>query len=170
MVRKVSIVAAIGDDNSIGANNKLLWEIPEDLSFFKRLTSGCPVIMGRKTFDSLGGKALPNRLNIVITSDRKFFKKDVFVVHSIASALKLAKKIGEDEAFVIGGGEIYKQILEEDLVDFMYITHVHKSFKEATVFFPKISSKKWKVVKEEEQKAKSGLKFTYTEYQRLPEK
>ena len=169
MIRKISIVAAIGEDNSLGANNKLLWDIKEDLAFFKRLTTGCPVIMGRKTFDSMGGKALPNRLNIVVTNDKKFTKKDVYVANSIASALKIAKKIGEDEIFVVGGSEIYKQVLESDLVDYMYITHVHKEFKEATVFFPKISSKKWKTVKEEEEKTKSGIKVTFSEYERLPE-
>lgn len=167
MKTKVSIIAAIGDENELGANNDLLWEIPEDLALFKRLTLRSPVIMGRKTFESMGNKPLANRHNIVLTRDKKIFKKDAYVSNSLSSALKLAKKLADEEVFIIGGSEIFKQVIDEDLVDYMYITHVHKSYKEATCFFPKISSKKWKKVKEEEKKTKSGLVITFTEYEKI---
>ena len=163
----VSIIAAIDESNALGANNALLWDIPEDVALFKQLTLRCPVIMGKKTFESLGNKPLTNRLNIVLTHDKKFSKKDVYSANTLSSALRIANKIGDEEVFIIGGGEIFKQVLDEDLVDTMYITHIQKTYKEATCFFPKINAKKWKVVKEEEIKTKNGLKVIFKKYEKI---
>jgi dihydrofolate reductase len=135
----VSIIVAIGENNAIGKNNQLLWHMPNDLKHFKDVTSGRTIIMGRKTFDSVG-KPLPKRRNIVVT------RQDITipgceVVKSIEDGLALCK--GEDEVFIGGGAEIYK--LAMHLTDRIYLTIIHKSF-DADTFFPEIDRKEWKEV------------------------
>ena len=135
----VSIIVAIGENNAIGKNNQLLWHMPNDLKHFKDVTSGRTIIMGRKTFDSVG-KPLPKRRNIVVT------RQDITipgceVVKSIEDGLALCK--GEDEVFIGGGAEIYKLALH--LTDRIYLTIIHKSF-DADTFFPEIDRKEWKEV------------------------
>lgn len=164
---KVCIIAAVSENDAIGAKNSLLWDLPEDLKHFKDITLGHPVIMGRKTFESLNKKPLPGRTNIVITSDKNFQQKGVISVNSLEAALKVAKKMDRDEVFVIGGGKVYEEAME--FAEYLYITEVHREYSSATVFFPKISSKKWKLVKEEEtKKTKNGtLKYTFKEYEKI---
>ncbi len=131
---RLSIIAAFADRNrALGKDNKLPWHIPEDFKHFKDLTSGHVVIMGRKTFESIG-KALPNRLNIIVTRNAKFQAEGCTVVDSIEKALSLAKeKEAHGEVFVIGGGEIYAQALP--FTDRLYLTIIQGEF-EGDTFFP----------------------------------
>jgi dihydrofolate reductase len=138
-----SIIVAVSKNNAIGKNNALLWNIPEDLKHFKEVTSGHTIIMGRKTFESIG-HPLPNRRNIVITRDDSYTHDGIEVFNSLIRALDACKY--EDEVFIIGGGEIYKQALP--LVDKLYVTHVEKEF-EADTFFPKISPDEWTEISNE---------------------
>ncbi len=128
----------MGLRNEIGADNQLLWHLPKDLKHFKEVTSGHPVVMGRKTFESIG-KPLPGRTNIVISRKNDWFQEGVLIVGSIKEALKFAKKIDEN-VFVIGGGEIYKQTI--DLADKIEATVVKAELK-AEVYFPEIDPKTW---------------------------
>jgi len=128
---KVSIIAAIAENRAIGKNNKLLWRIPEDLKRFKKVTEGHAVIMGRKTYESIG-KPLPNRLNIIITRNTSYKPPACFVFPSLGEALVYAKKYEKEEIFVIGGGEIYRQALP--LTDKLYLTVVKGEY-EADTFF-----------------------------------
>jgi dihydrofolate reductase len=144
----LSIISAIGKNNELGLNNKLLWDLPRDMQHFRTTTSGHPVIMGRKTFESIG-RPLPNRRNIVITRDVSYTHEGIEVVHSLPEAISLHEqscsnsgKFGA-EIFVIGGAEIYKQAME--YADRLYITHVDSEF-EADAFFPTISPNFWNEV------------------------
>lgn len=162
----IYILAAIDENNAIGHKNKLLCSIPEDLARFRTLTDDRPVIMGRKTYESLGCKPLPHRMNIVITSTpEKYERKGVIFATNLTQALKMAKKIDREMVFIIGGGEIYKQAMEE--ADVLLITHIKEKFKEADCYFPKISSRKWKKTKEEEIKeSKNGIKYQQIQYEK----
>ena len=102
----ITIIAAIGNKNALGKDNQLLWRLPADLKHFKSVTEHHPVVMGRKTYESIG-KALPNRTNIVVSRKENWFAEDILIVSTLKEALKFAKKINED-FFIIGGGEIYK--------------------------------------------------------------
>lgn len=157
---KISIIAAIGKNRELGKDNKLLWHIPEDLQHFKKLTENHVVIMGRKTFESIG-KPLPNRINIIITRNRawtplalRFGGLGCTVCYSLEEGLVEAKK-NKNEIFIIGGGEIYKQGIK--YADKLYLTIVDQEYPEADTYFPDYSDFK-KVIKEEK---KSDGKFTY---------
>ncbi len=153
----ISIIAAIGKNNEIGKENKLLWHLPADLKHFKEITSGHPVIMGRKTFESIG-KALPNRQNIIITRDKKYKVANAEIVHSIEEALTLCKK--ENEVFIIGGSEIYKQAMS--FADKLYITEVEAEDKKADAFFPEIIPIVFGEEKREFHKADDKNKYSYS--------
>lgn len=133
MKAKVSIIAAIGKNRELGKDNKLLWSLPEDLKHFKEKTLNHPVIMGRKTFESIG-RALPKRTNIVVTRDRSYSAPGADVFHSLPEAIDFAKTKDKEEIFVIGGGEIYFQALI--LADKLYLTIVDADFPDADAFFP----------------------------------
>lgn len=167
MAATVYIIAAVDEELAIGKKNSLLCSLPEDLKRFRTLTEDRPVIMGRKTFESIGSKPLPGRQNIVITSHpEKYERKGVIVASSLKAALKIAKKIDREMVFIIGGSQVYKEAMDE--ADTLLITHIHKSFKDADSFFPKISSRKWKKTKEDdEMTSRSGIKFNYCEYQKI---
>lgn len=139
----ISLVVAAAENNAIGKNNQLLWHLPRDMKFFKNVTWAMPVVMGRKTFESMGGKPLAGRKNIVITRQADWKKDGVSVVNSLDAAIALAKDIDYKELFVIGGGEIYKQAF--DKADKIYMTRVHASLNGDT-FFPAIDESKWKLV------------------------
>ncbi|UYM13935.1 dihydrofolate reductase [Endozoicomonas euniceicola] len=140
---KIAMIAAVAENNAIGINNKMPWYLPGDLRYFKAVTMGKPIIMGRKTFDSLR-KPLPGRTNIVITRDADWYHEGVKVVHSLGDALTLAEDIalinGNDEVMIIGGAQIYKQAL--DKADRLYLTRVYQSF-EGDAFFPEINDSDW---------------------------
>lgn len=151
----LSIISAIGNNNEIGKKNDLLWSLPEDMKHFRETTSGKIVIMGQKTFESLKtnsegvqiGRLLPNRRNIIITLEETFKAEGAEIVHSVDELLELLKNTTkeDEEAFVIGGGMIYKLLLEK--ADKLYITHVKESFKDAEVYFPTIEENKWQKTK-----------------------
>ena len=143
---RVNSYAAISEKTrAIGSKNGLLWKIEGDLPRFKKLTTGYPIIMGRKTYESIG-RPLPNRTNIVITRNPDFKPDGVVVVSSTEKALEIARETGADEIFVIGGGEIYKEALP--FVDRLYLTVV-KDEPEADTFFPDYSEFKKEIFREE---------------------
>lgn len=155
----VFIIVATSLNHAIGKDNQLLWHLPADLKFFKTTTMGCPVVMGRKTFQSIG-RTLPGRQNVVITRDKSFNADkqfDLTVVGSIDEAL--VKLHAEKEVFIIGGGEIYKQSI--DSVDTIYITLVHTVI-DGDVYFPEIDKSKFDLVWEEKHVADEKNKFDYT--------
>ena len=139
----ISAIAAVGKGLELGAGNDLLWHLPDDFSWFVQHTRGKPVIMGRKTMQSLG-KPLKNRLNIVITRNPEYVIEGFYAVDSLEKALEYAKSQYDDEIFVIGGGEIYKQSLT--LLDKLYITEVDGSFPGADTFFPEYDKTLWNEV------------------------
>ncbi|OUV70025.1 MAG: diacylglycerol kinase [Flavobacteriales bacterium TMED123] len=143
---KVSLIVAASENGVIGKDNDLIWHLPKDMRFFKDTTMGHHVIMGRKNFESIPHKfrPLPNRTNVVITRQTAYKADGCMVVSSIEEALQIAKHNGEDEAFIIGGGQIYKLALEANLVDKIYLTKVHQSF-EGDTFFPGLN-KDWKEI------------------------
>ena len=147
----LSIISAIANNNEIGRKNELLWDLPIDMKHFRETTSGHPVIMGQRTFESLGigpdgkqGKPLPNRRNIILTLDKDFKRENIEIVYSIDELDKLLKETMSDkeEAFIIGGGQIYKLFINK--ADSLYITHVNASFPDADTFFPIIDKNVWK--------------------------
>lgn len=154
----------MGEKNEIGFENQLLWHLPKDLKHFKEITSGHPVIMGRKTYESIG-KPLPNRTNIVISRKTDWFEEGILIVGSIKEAVKFAKKIDED-IFIIGGGKIYEQTME--IVDKLEVTLV-KADLEADTFFPKIDSKVWKKTEEicHEKDEKNQYDFCFQTYEKI---
>jgi dihydrofolate reductase len=160
----VTIVVAIGKNRGIGSNNQMLWHLPKDLKHFKEITSGHPVIMGRKTFESIG-KPLPNRTNIVISRKSDWFEEGVLIVGSIKEAIKFAKKIDED-IFIIGGGNIYMQTM--DMADKIELTTVDAHI-EADTFFPEIDEKIWKKVSQvcHEKDEKNPYDFCFETYERI---
>jgi dihydrofolate reductase len=158
---KLSIISAIAEKNrAIGKNNKLLWDIPEDLQRFKKITSGHPIIMGQKTFESLG-KPLPNRTNIVLTFDKSYKAPGAVVVYSIDEALKAAKKVEKREIFFVGGGQIYAQAIK--FADKLYLTLVEGDY-EADTYFPDYS--KFKKAIFEEKHESGGYKYRFLELER----
>ncbi len=153
----------MGRNREIGADNQLLWHLPKDLKHFKEITSGHPVIMGRKTYESIG-KPLPNRTNIVISRKTDWFEEGILIVGSIKEALKFAKKIDED-IFIIGGGNIYQQTI--DLADKLEVTVVDAELK-ADTFFPEINAKNWQKTDEicHERDDKNSYDFCFQTYLR----
>lgn len=166
----ISIIVACAQNMAIGKNNDLLWHISDDLKRFKTLTSGHTVIMGRNTFDSLPKKPLPKRRNIVVTHNANFHYDipetatgTLDVAHSVEAALQMAKD--EDEVFVMGGANLYRQFLP--LADKLFVTWVYADFA-ADVFFPEIDPSEFVQVKitERQQDAETGLGFAYADYVR----
>ncbi|HQF48663.1 MAG TPA: dihydrofolate reductase [Flavobacterium alvei] len=138
----IILIAAVAENNALGKNNDLLWHLPKDFKRFKEITSGHHIIMGRKTFESFP-KPLPNRTHVIITRQKDYVHEGCIVVQDIESAIAVCPK--NEDAFVIGGGEIYSQSIH--LADQLDITRVHHSF-EADVYFPEINSKIWELTSE----------------------
>ncbi|MBS1522628.1 MAG: dihydrofolate reductase [Bacteroidetes bacterium] len=151
----VTIVVAIAENYAIGKNNQLLWHMPADLKHFKQITSGHTVIMGRKTYDSVG-KPLPNRRNIIITR-QEITIPGCEVVKSVEEALELCA--GEEEVFIVGGAEIYKLAMNK--TDRIYLTIIHHSF-DADTFFPEIDYMEWKEASREDHPADEKHKYAYS--------
>ena len=127
----ISIIVAVSENGIIGNDNQLLWRLPDDLKRFKQLTLGHPMIMGRKTFESIG-KPLPGRTSIVITRQKNYKPDGVVIADSLENALHLAKTLENSEAFIIGGGEIYRQA--QEIADKLYVTEVHTTIDGDTSF------------------------------------
>ena len=141
--KNITIIAAIGENNELGLDNKLIWNIKEDLKRFKKLTTGHSIIMGRKTFESIS-KALPGRLNIVLTKNKNFKFKNVSTASNIHEAIELTKD--DEQPFIIGGSEIYSLFI--NMAQTIELTRVHNNFK-ADTFFPDINFDKWNKIYEE---------------------
>ena len=159
---KLSLIAAMAQNRVIGRNNKLPWYLPEDLKYFKRVTMGKPLIMGRKTFESLG-KPLPGRPHIIITRDESYAYPGCHIVHNIESALGRAESLllidGGDEVVVIGGAEIYGLMLPE--VNRMYLTKVHHSV-EGDAEFPEFNGENWQEIAREDFSAEPPNEYDYS--------
>lgn len=149
----VSIIVAVAQNGTIGDKNSLLWHIKEDMRFFRTTTSGHAVIMGRKTFESLGSKPLPKRQNIVITRQDVEFE-GALTAHSLEEAIAMAE--GDEEVFIIGGAQIYAQALE--CADRLYLTLVERDY-EGDTSFPEIDYRYWQLVAEERHER--GEEFEY---------
>ncbi len=154
----LSIISAVANNNEIGRKNELLWDLPIDMKHFKETTTGHPVIMGQKTFESIG-RPLPNRRNIILTLDKNFIGENIEVVYSLEELDTLLKEtMGEtEEAFIIGGGQIYKLFI--DKADRLYITHVNASFQDADTFFPIIDMTKWNKSSEDKHEKDDKNKY-----------
>ena len=159
--KNITIIVAAAENNAIGKDNDLIWNLPDDLKRFKKLTLGHCIIMGRKTFDSFPG-LLPNRKHIIISNkSKKYFQENVIVVNNINDALKAVED--DENPFIIGGGQIYKLAL--DYSNKIELTRVHEKF-EADTFFPEIDETKWKLINSEkhEKDENHDLSFTYKTY------
>lgn len=159
----VTIIAAVAENNALGKNNDLIWHLPADLKRFKKVTNGHFVIMGRKTFESLG-KPLPNRTTVIITRDINYSAEGCIVVNSLEEAL--VKAAPDSNPYILGGAEIYKQAIE--IADVLDLTFVHASF-EADAFFPKIDTSIWKEIKREDFTAdeKNAYNYSFVTYKRV---
>ena len=160
----ISIIVAIAENYAIGKKGDLLCHLPADLKHFKEITSGKTVLMGERTFYSLPKHPLPNRRNIVLTDVQGKTFEGAEAVYSLEELC--AKVQGEEEAFVIGGGMVYRQMMP--IADKLYITHIHHSWEDADTFFPEIKEDEWKLISSEEHKAdeKNPYDFTFCTYNR----
>ena len=159
---RLTLIAAVAQNGIIGLNNAMPWRLPEDLKRFKALTLGHPIIMGRKTWTSLG-RPLPGRSNIVITRDRDFRAPCCIVVDSLAAALDACA--GEKEAFVIGGADIYALALP--MAQQLQITEIRRNF-DGDTYFPAIDPDTWRAIERESHRDADGLAYDFVTYERLP--
>jgi dihydrofolate reductase len=159
----LSLIAAVSKNNMIGNNNELIWHLPADLAHFKKITSGNTIIMGRKTYESIG-RALPNRRNIVISRQEGYSAPGCEIMQSLQDAVDTC--LQEKEVFIIGGGEIYKQVLP--VADKIYLTRVYHEF-EGDTRFPDINFSNWKLITYVKHHAdeKNSFDYSFSEYERL---
>ncbi|SIS49591.1 dihydrofolate reductase [Thalassolituus maritimus] len=159
---KLSMIVAVAENGVIGRNNSLPWYLPNDLKYFKQTTMGKPVIMGRKTYESIG-KPLPGRTNIVITRQADYQPEGVKVVNSVEAARELAESVclidGQDEAMIMGGAEIYALALPH--TDRLYLTEVHADV-EGDAFFPEYDKSRWQEVAREDFAAEGPNPYNYS--------
>jgi dihydrofolate reductase len=163
----ISAIVALSENNAIGKDNGLPWHLPEDLKFFKRTTLGKPMLMGRKTLDSLPG-VLKNRLHIVVSTQKNLqLPEGVVLVNSVEEGLNKLKETGSEEVFIVGGGQIFAETM--DIIDRLYITEVKTVIKGATAFFPEVDHSHWKLVWKEEHHAdeKHQYDYTFKQYERV---
>lgn len=161
-MKMISIIVAIAENHAIGRNNELLWHIPEDMKRFKRITGGHRIIMGKRTYESLPKRPLPNRTNIVISDVPGDHYEGCTMAYSIEEALQHCPE--DEECFVIGGGMIYRQFMP--LADKLYVTWVHRDF-EADTFYPEIDPATWKEIERVEgQDEGPGFRYSFATYVR----
>ena len=153
---KISIVVAMAANDIIGRDNQLPWHLPADLKHFKQTTMGKPMLMGRKTWESIG-QPLPGRTSIVITRDRSYTAEGCKVVHSIDAAMAAAA--GQEEVMIIGGADLYRQLLPR--TDTIYLTRVHEAF-EGDTHFPEISQREWHEVERSDHEADEKNPYDYS--------
>lgn len=160
----ISIVVAVSKNNVIGKDNQLLWKLSDDLKRFKKLTTNHCIVMGRKTYDSIG-KALPNRINIIITKNKNFHVDDAIILHNIQDVIEYAKSKNETELFIIGGGEIYKQVL--GITNKIYLTKVDVDIDGDTFFH--YNMQEWRICYEEliAKNDKNEYNSIYQELERI---
>ncbi len=159
----ISFIVAMDRNHVIGFNNQMPWHLPNDLKFFKETTTGNTIVMGRKTFESIG-RVLPNRKHIVLTKSNNNFPDEVEVVQDIESIIQLSES-NDEELFVIGGGNIFKQLLP--YADKLYVTLINETF-EGDVFFPNISMEEWEEVSKEKgvQDERNPYEYYFIQYVR----
>lgn len=159
----VSLIAAMSKERAIGADNKMLWHLPKELAHFKRTTLNKTVLMGRKTFESLG-KPLPNRRNVILTRQTDLKIEGCEIVHSVEEALQ---KYGGEELMITGGGEIYELFMP--IADRIYLTKVNVNIANADAFFPEFDEKQFKLIRTEEVESdeKNKYSFIICEYERV---
>ncbi|UTW64472.1 dihydrofolate reductase [bacterium SCSIO 12741] len=166
----VSLIVAMGSDHAIGRDNDLMWHLPADMKFFKETTRGHHVLMGRKNYLSIPERfrPLPGRPNQVLTRQQDFEAPGCTVIHNIEEGIDLARQAGEEELFVIGGGEVYALALKQGLIDKMYITHVQASFEDAEAFFPKFEQDDWNanLIQKQDPDDKHQFAFEVWEYKK----
>lgn len=159
---KIALIAAFAQNLVVGIDNTLPWHLPEDLKYFKRTTSGKAIIMGRKTYDSIG-RPLPNRTNIVVTRNTEFSADGIVVVNSLEAAIKHAESVnhinGVEEVMIIGGAAIYETALP--MADRLYITHVHANV-DGDAFFPKVNFENWNEVAREDFNKDESNPYDYS--------
>ncbi|MGB3774082.1 MAG: dihydrofolate reductase [Leeuwenhoekiella sp.] len=157
----IVLIAAASANNALGKNGDLLWHLPDDFKRFKRLTMSHPIIMGRKTFESLPG-LLPKRKHIVITRNEDYNPEGADVAHSLEQAIALAQN--DTQIYVIGGGEIYKMALT--IANKIELTRVHATFKDADAYFPEIDEKEWEIIesKSHSKDDRHAYAFDYLTY------
>ena len=162
----VSAIVAVGRNNVIGKDNGIPWYLPADLKYFKRTTLNHHIIMGRKSFESIG-RALPKRTNIVVTRNPFFIASNCLIAPSVQEALSVAYNNGEEEAFIIGGGQIYRQSMP--FWDRVYLTRVEVDVEGGEVFFPDLPEKEWRLVSSEghEPDEKNAHRYTFEVYERV---
>ena len=160
----ITLIAAIGKNNALGKNNDLIWHLPADLKRFRQLTTGHHMIMGRKTYESIG-KPLPNRTTIIVSRNPEYFQEGCLTASSLENAIQIAKN--EEVICIVGGEQIYRKALENNLVDALDITLVHDEF-DADVFFPEIDLKIWEEISRENFKAdeKNKHDYSFIQYQK----
>ena len=158
---RISAIASIGENRELGKGGALIWRISDDLTRLKQLTQGHAIIMGRRTYESIG-KPLPNRTNIIVTRNTSFVADGCVVVHSLDEALTYAREIETEEIFIFGGAEIYKEALPH--IDRLYLTTVHAEDPDADAFFPDYSE--FTKVVETETRGQGGLAHDFVTLER----
>jgi dihydrofolate reductase len=168
---KISIIVAVSENNAIGKNNDLLWRLPADVKFFKEKTMGHAIVTGRKNYESIPEKyrPLPGRTNIIITRNKNYPAPGAVIVHSLDEAIAKGRALNETELCVIGGGEIFREVLPQ--TDIIWYTRVHANF-EADTFFPELNPAEWQEMWREEHSAdeKHKYPFTFIKYERKKSK
>lgn len=157
----VSAIVAVGRDRVMGKDNRIPWYLPADLKYFKATTLGHHIIMGRRTFQSIGNP-LPKRTNVIITRQPFFIASSCLITHSVEEALELAYDNGEEEAFIIGGGEIYEQSIA--YWDRLYLTRVEVEVPHGDTFFPDLDMNEWNCIVEDPHRAEGKNEHDYTFY------
>lgn len=165
---KVAAIVACSKNRAIGRDNQIPWYLPADLRYFKQTTSGHAILMGRKTYESIG-RPLPKRTNIIITRQKDYQAEGCEVYHSLLDGVVAAQKMGEEELFIIGGGEIYRQALP--VCHRIYYTEVELEIPDATVFFPELPKAKWELISAEthQKDEKNPHNYTFKCYERKEE-
>lgn len=158
----ISHIVAAGEHNEIGKSNQLLWHLPNDLKFFKNTTWGMPLIMGRKTYESIAKEPLPGRMNIILTHQHEYNPNHdrAIVVRTFEEAIQKASVADVKEVFIAGGGEIYRETLAK--ANRIYMTRVHNHFPDADIFYPEIRNTEWKKIKELAFQKDEKHSFSYT--------
>ncbi|WP_445491170.1 dihydrofolate reductase [Niallia sp. 03133] len=160
----ISLIVAMDKNNVIGHNNELPWHLPADLKYFKKVTTGHPIVMGRKTRDSIG-RNLPNRENVIMTTNLQYTCEDCKILHSMEELKAWSETKNREEIFIIGGAEIFKETL--NIADRLYITKIDAAYQGDT-YFPDLDWSKWKIISEEQgiKDEKNNVDYTFFVYER----
>ncbi|MCB0658207.1 MAG: dihydrofolate reductase [Saprospiraceae bacterium] len=163
----ISAIAAMSRNRAIGVDNDLPWHMPEDFKFFKRMTKGHHILMGRRNFNSLDNRPLKHRTNIVLTRNPFFIATGIVVVHSLEEGIAFAEADGEEELFIIGGEEVYRLALP--YCDRLYLTEIDVDVPDADAFFPEFDHTEWKESRRDQHSAddRNPYDYTFVTYERL---